>query len=613
MPQSKPFVCVRPSCLLLSLSSSPLLFRLPMRASPIAGQSSARQSRGKTCRCVLCLSDVEKRLWCSNAYDVSGFWQASHSARAPPSPCLKEPEAVFAHLGARQQRLWAASQPCTASHRPSVAYDMRYDPQRRRLPQPTICSSTTPRTMRAGTTQPPHASASFCATAATHRYTIPTLDHARHDDAHPLPHARRSSSHAASVASSHSTTIPRRLSPHRSTPAPDTLSGTTRGTSYMRSTRRSSSRVLASHGHFRRITARTRSTLLVPSSMRRTAVPAPPAHAAAVHDGRPRVLRPLARHDHRLPQRIFSRPTRPPPPSVPPAAPSAAPARAAAVSPPHATFPLAATCTVSGALPPHFPTPWRTALYFASLTPASPAPLDNDHVCAAAHGRSSSPAHPHRPEGHAQHHSTAGGPSTRDPHFPTRMARSVPPRVLGAFSPRLRLRLPALRTTSAVHGAFSSAHHDAAPVAAPHAPLIVSMHAPAFTPRDAHLGTTSIAGRVSAGGPYGRHGPSLPPAPAQIPARGRCFPLGTPSTPGMGACWGRAAHCLFRTRITLLMDTNGRQGWEAGLKTQNLKIIERLGDRPIKPTPKLDLNLVWSFSWDLAASREPVLMSPGPE
>ncbi|KAJ7085314.1 hypothetical protein C8R44DRAFT_991757 [Mycena epipterygia] len=50
------------------------------------------------------------------------------------------------------------------------------------------------------------------------------------------------------------------------------------------------------------------------------------------------------------------------------------------------------------------------------------------------------------------------------------MARSAPPRVLGALSPPLRL--PAIRTTSAVRCAFSSAH------AAPHAPIIVSMLPP---------------------------------------------------------------------------------------------------------------------------------------
>ncbi|KAJ7079532.1 hypothetical protein C8R44DRAFT_91290 [Mycena epipterygia] len=124
-----------------------------------------------------------KRLWCSNVYDASGFWQASHSARAPPSPCLKQREVFVAHLCARQQRV--ASQPCTTSHRPSCDALRPTAPQATR---PTICSSMTPRTIHAATTKP-HASAMCCATAATatspHRYTIPTLDHAHTLDTTP--------------------------------------------------------------------------------------------------------------------------------------------------------------------------------------------------------------------------------------------------------------------------------------------------------------------------------------------------------------------------------------------------------------------------------------------
>ncbi|KAJ7093545.1 hypothetical protein C8R44DRAFT_815310 [Mycena epipterygia] len=173
----------------------------------------------------------------------------------------------------------------------------------------------TPRTIHTATTKP-HASAMCCATAATatppHRYTHPhpgprprarhdACSHPRHDVHHP-PHATPAFllAHAASVASSHPTTVPRPLLPHHSTPtpAPDALSGTTRGTSPMRSTRRSSSstppssrprvpRRLSPHYH-----PHTIDTVLVPSSMRRAAVPATPAHAAVVRDGRHRVLHP---------------------------------------------------------------------------------------------------------------------------------------------------------------------------------------------------------------------------------------------------------------------------------------------------------------------------------
>ncbi|KAJ7111021.1 hypothetical protein C8R44DRAFT_883465 [Mycena epipterygia] len=139
-------------------------------------------------------------------------------------------------------------------------------------------------------------------------------------------------------------------------------------------------------------------------------------------------------------------------------------------------------------------------------------------------------------------HSAAGRPSTCDHHSPSRMARSSPPHVPRASSahshpPTESLRLPTMRTTSAVHGTRGARSPSPTPLSSPPRTRQSSLDSTASeqcTDDMAAICTPHFHQRL----------PS-----AQIPERGSCFPfLGMPTNgehPEHGE--GLRGLCMWRT------------------------------------------------------------------